>query len=93
MDHLSKKEIYSPSHYQVKGLEPYQSIDIIKAVLNNLDLEPFESYCAGNVLKYLIRFSKKNGVEDLEKCEVYHGWLKECYSERLSEEDGEVQGI
>ncbi len=28
-------------------------------------------FCEGNILKYLIRFRNKNGVEDLRKAEKY----------------------
>ena len=35
----------------------------------------FKHYCAGNVMKYLHRYSYKNGVEDLRKAGVYLEWL------------------
>ena len=59
-----------PKHYQthIKGLE---TIEIIYAALG---AERFEGYCRGNVLKYLLRADKKNGIEDLEKAAVYLSW-------------------
>lgn len=29
------------------------------------------SFCLGNVIKYVMRFSRKNGLEDLEKARWY----------------------
>ena len=52
-----------PSHYTGGGVE---CIDAIKAAVPD-----FKSYCAGNVIKYVWRFTRKNGVEDLKKAEWY----------------------
>lgn len=38
-----------------------------------VDLPPFEAFCIGNAIKYSWRFSKKNGIEDLEKAIWYLG--------------------
>ena len=57
------KMVSHPSHYQSKnGIEV---IDVIEAFTE--DLEGIEAVCAGNAIKYLCRWSKKNGVQDLEK--------------------------
>ena len=56
-----------PSHYQSEsGLEV---IDVIKAFTSELSGE--EAFCIGNAIKYVCRYSKKNGVEDLEKAKWY----------------------
>lgn len=56
-----------PSHYQSKnGIEV---IDVIEAFTE--DLEGIEAICTGNAIKYLCRWSKKNGVQDLEKAIWY----------------------
>ena len=52
-----------PAHYTAGGVE---CIDAIKAAVPD-----FKSYCAGNVIKYVWRFTRKNGVEDLQKAEWY----------------------
>lgn len=43
-----------------------------------LPIQPLEfihknglSFAAGNVIKYVVRFEKKNGIEDLEKAKHY----------------------
>lgn len=56
-----------PNHYQSEsGLEV---IDVIKAFTSELSGE--EAFCIGNAIKYICRYSKKNGTEDLEKAVWY----------------------
>ena len=75
MDIDERKEsgdtIKNPSHYELQGLEPYQSIDVIKSVLKT----QFKAFCIGNALKYLIRAENKNGLEDYKKAKVYLDWI------------------
>jgi len=58
----------SPSHY--KG-----EIECIEAIKASMSKQQFVGYLKGNVLKYLWRYDRKNGLEDLEKANVYLGWL------------------
>ena len=59
--------INHPAHYQTKsGLEV---IDIIAAVTE--DLKGEEAYDIGNAEKYIARYKKKNGNEDLKKAVWY----------------------
>ena len=56
-----------PDHYQSEtGLE---TIDVIEAF--TFDLQGIEAVCTGNVLKYICRWKKKNGLQDLEKAKWY----------------------
>ena len=56
-----------PSHYQSKnGLE---TIQVIEAFTDGL--EGMEAVDTANVLKYVCRWKKKNGVEDLKKAQWY----------------------
>lgn len=50
-----------PSHYQFRGKE---AIEIVKEMLGEKGTEQF---LLGNALKYLYRYPKKHGIEDLEK--------------------------
>lgn len=60
-----------PAHYiSDKGIE---TIDVIEAFTDGLN--GIEAVCTGNALKYLCRWSKKNGLEDLEKAEWYLNYL------------------
>lgn len=55
-----------PSHYNQGGIEVW---DVISAFTK--DLEGAEAFYAGNVIKYVLRWHHKNGIEDLEKAKVY----------------------
>lgn len=56
-----------PSHYQSEaGLEV---IDVIEAFTS--DLTGIEATDTGNILKYMCRWKKKNGLQDLEKAKWY----------------------
>ena len=56
-----------PPHYQSEtGLE---AIDVIKAFTANL--QGVEATHTGNILKYMCRWKKKNGLIDLEKAKWY----------------------
>lgn len=64
----------NPSHYKQGGME---SIDVIKAF--TADLKGVDAFCAGNAIKYILRFSHKNGIEDIEKAIWYLTYLKDHY--------------
>ena len=90
-----KKELYSedaenklvedlvnhPEHYKAKnGVE---AITLIAAFTE--DLKGMEAVCTANALKYLCRWHKKNGLEDLKKAQWYLNYLidmKENENER-----------
>ncbi len=56
-----------PSHYQgVGGLE---ASDVIKAFTG--ELKGYGAFCAGNAIKYILRWNRKNGKEDLRKAKWY----------------------
>lgn len=63
-------EVNHPEHYQSGGLE---TIDVISAFTQ--DCTPIEAFCIGNALKYLCRWKKKNGIEDLRKAQWYINYL------------------
>lgn len=58
--------VNNPRHYDLgNGMEVF---DVIKEVLGE---QGTEGYCIGNVIKYVCRFNKKNGEEDLRKAKWY----------------------
>lgn len=73
---MTKQEfdpVKKPRHYQGKyGLEAMFVIDNFIG-----DLAGKAAYCWGNIIKYLLRFQKKNGVEDLKKARQHLDWLIE----------------
>lgn len=66
VDNVVNNPVNHPSHYQGNGVE---CIDCIASAVSGLD--GFHGFCAGNAIKYIFRFSHKNGVEDLRKAEWY----------------------
>lgn len=65
--------VTKPKHYQGKyGME---ALDVVKNFIGALAGE--RAYYWGNVIKYLLRFQQKNGVEDLKKARQHLDWLIE----------------
>ena len=59
--------VTKPPHYQSsKGIEV---IDVIEAFTEGL--EGMDAVDTGNVLKYVCRWSHKNGLQDLKKAQWY----------------------
>lgn len=69
-----------PDHY-TQG--QFEVIDVIE---DNLGFEGFEGYCAGNVMKYVMRYRHKNGLEDLKKARWYLNRLIEKLEESEDEQ-------
>jgi hypothetical protein len=67
--------VRDPSHYTSGTVE---CIDAIRAQLNE---EELRGYYRGNIAKYMWRYRHKNRVEDLQKAEVYLGWLMDLERE------------
>lgn len=65
------KLIDKQEHYKANGVEP---IELMK---QNFTKEEYSGFLQGNVLKYMMRFKRKNGVEDLKKALTYLTWLIE----------------
>lgn len=79
MDDILIDNVNHPQHYMSKrGIE---TIDVIEAFTE--DCDGFEAYLIGNITKYISRWKKKNGVEDLEKARWYLDRLIK-YKQRLS---------
>lgn len=61
------KMVSHPNHYQSdKGLEV---IDVLEAFTDGL--QGIEATDTGNILKYMCRWKKKNGLQDLKKAMWY----------------------
>lgn len=58
--------VNNPRHYTGGAIE---CIDAIAEATR--DLNGAEAFCVGNAMKYLWRFDKKNGSEDLNKAKWY----------------------
>ena len=69
---VAEDKVNSPKHYRLPGLN-IESIDIIRAILGKY----FKWFCLGNIIKYILRAEKKNGLENYKKARKYLNWLIE----------------
>ncbi len=71
-----------PDHYKSEtGMEV---IDVIEAF--TFDLDGIEAFDTGNIIKYICRWKKKNGIQDLKKAKWYLEHLIN-HAEKLEEEN------
>ena len=70
-----------PKHYSGK----IECIDCIESAV--AELNGFEGFLAGNVIKYVFRFKRKNGKEDLQKAEWYLSKLMEMQEDNEQEDN------
>lgn len=81
MKERSFEQISEEMNDSVNKPNPYcgefglESIDVIRNFAGNL--KGVQGFCWGNAIKYLCRFQKKNGLEDLDKAKKYLEWLIE----------------
>ena len=68
-------------HYSGK----IECIDCIESAV--AELNGFEGFLAGNVIKYVFRFKRKNGKEDLQKAEWYLSKLMEMQEDNEQEDN------
>jgi hypothetical protein len=65
---ITPEEFYNdpinPDHYK-------NAVETIDAIEASMTPEAFRGYLKGNVIKYVTRYEKKNGVEDLKKADWY----------------------
>jgi len=66
--------VKSPKHYMLGDLG-IEVKDVIFEVVK--DIKGSEAVCVGNILKYVMRARKKNGIEDYKKAYEYLGYLLE----------------
>lgn len=77
-----KDNINHPEHYKTdNGLE---TIDVIEAFTEGL--QGGEATSTGNILKYICRWKKKNGLEDLKKAQWYLNRLIDLVQSRQEKE-------
>ncbi|WP_235243589.1 DUF3310 domain-containing protein [Fusobacterium perfoetens] len=79
-----KDNVNSPNHYKLEGLD-IESIDVIFAVVRGIKNGVIAD-CVGNILKYVMRAEKKNGLEDYKKARKYLDW---CIEEKGKENKNE----
>lgn len=77
MDKYRDDIVNKPKHYQGK----IECIDAIESAVEGL--EGLEAVCTANVIKYVYRWKKKNGVEDLKKAQWYLNKLLDVASNKV----------
>lgn len=61
---MTTDNVNHPTHYTGK-------VECIDALQASMSSEAFVGFCVGNVQKYVWRYHKKNGIEDLKKAQWY----------------------
>ena len=59
----------TPDYYKSGGVE---TIDYLHAFLTE---DEFNGFCKGNIIKYVSRANRKNGIEDIRKARDYISYL------------------
>ena len=72
MENLKIDNVNHPAHYNMNGIE---AINIIEAF--TADLSGIDAVDTANVIKYILRWPRKNGLEDLYKARWYLNHLIE----------------
>ena len=77
--HVETDNVNNPEHYRS---DKFVTIDVIRDMLGD---DRFEGFCIGNVAKYIWRYRKKGGTEDLKKARWYLNKAIEVRENGLSE--------
>ena len=75
IEQLKEDNVNHPSHYASGGIE------CIDAMIAAYGIEAVKQYCKLNAFKYQWRFDKKNGNEDILKCQWYQNKYMELSNE------------
>lgn len=74
---LDNDVVNHPAHYTGGKMECIDIVDVMTE-----DKQGLEAFCIGNIVKYLYRYNKKGGVEDVKKAEWYFKKLVEVLEEK-----------
>lgn len=74
--HEESDLIDKQDHYTANGIEP------IEIMRQNMTQEEYRGFLLGNIIKYPLRYKRKNGLEDLQKAKTYLTWLINDVEER-----------
>jgi len=84
---ITEDPVNKPSHYHKGG------IDVIGVMEIYFPLEQQIGFHRGNMLKYLLRYRDKGGVQDLEKAGFYAVKLLEIEKKRSESLGDSVSGV
>lgn len=69
-NNINNSKVHHPNHYNGK----YECIEVMKDVFGGQSTKDF---CIMNAFKYLWRYKKKNGEEDIKKAKEYLNMYEE----------------
>ena len=85
-DNIGQEDSNTSWTWSVTPIQPSYygtNIDLLTCIEKGLlEEESLKEFCRVNILKYVIRYDKKNGLEDLEKARVYLDKLIEVTDEK-----------
>ncbi len=76
-DYEENDVVNHPAHYTSGKMECIDIVDVMTE-----DKQGLEAFCTGNIVKYLYRYNKKGGVEDVKKAEWYFKKLIEVLEKK-----------
>jgi len=68
---IPPEDVAHQHHYEDQGEQPIEYMEA------SMPRDQFVGFLKGNIIKYVSRFEKKDGIKDLEKAKVYTTWLIE----------------
>ena len=89
---MEKIDDYIEPDYYHNGTD---GADVIEMIYRTFPFEHFRGFMKGNVIKYVTRYDRKNGPEDLKKAHTYLDRLRDyeerhAAAKRLDEQGGEL---
>ena len=85
IEYKSEKDNINPNHYKFGDIE---SMDFVDAVLKYGGFKVYQAHYVFNIIKYLVRAPRKNGLEDLRKAK----WNLDRMIEKMEvENDTKIQ--
>ena len=63
---IKQDNVNHPKHYELPN-----GIEVFDVIAGAMSEEALHGFCIGNVIKYVCRHDRKNGIEDLEKARWY----------------------
>lgn len=62
-----------PTHYRENAIFQMEPVELLQ---KSMKPDCYRAWLIGSTMKYIYRYEKKNGIEDLDKAKVYIDFLK-----------------
>lgn len=80
---IKEENVEHPKHYNTGSKE------VIDIMQEGMTPDQFEGFLVGNIIKYVMRYPNKNGVEDILKAKWYLNKLLEVKGQEYINNSGE----